>query len=69
MRPNIEHAVSLVTSYCSNPESVNWIAAKGILRYLKGTKHEKLRYMQNGHKDCHGYVTQIEQPIKIRYGQ
>lgn len=40
-RPDICFAVSSVSSFCSNPGEVHWIAAKRILRYLKGSKTMK----------------------------
>ncbi|XP_055527164.1 uncharacterized protein LOC129719780 [Wyeomyia smithii] len=54
-RPDISHAVSIVSSFCSNPGFAHWTAAKRILRYLKGTKHEKLTYRRNEDTDFYGY--------------
>uniref|UniRef100_A0A2N9EY29 CCHC-type domain-containing protein n=1 Tax=Fagus sylvatica TaxID=28930 RepID=A0A2N9EY29_FAGSY len=36
-RPNIAHAVGVVSRYMSNPRKQHWEAIKWILRYLKGT--------------------------------
>ncbi|XP_055523225.1 uncharacterized protein LOC129717372 [Wyeomyia smithii] len=46
-RPNISHAVSIVSSFCSDPGLPHWTAAKRILRYLKGTKNYKLTYRKD----------------------
>lgn len=43
-RPDICHALSVVSSFCENPGDAHWVAAKRILRYLKGTKDLKLVY-------------------------
>ena len=37
IRPNIAHAVEIVSWYLSNPGKEHWNAVKWILRYLKGT--------------------------------
>lgn len=47
-RPDISHAVSVVSSYCSDPGFAHLTAAKRILRYLRGTKACKLTYRKNG---------------------
>lgn len=36
-RPNISHAVSLVSRYMASPRREHWRAVKWIMRYLKGT--------------------------------
>jgi reverse transcriptase-like protein len=36
-RPDLAHAVSVVSRYLSNPRMVHWHAVKWILRYLRGT--------------------------------
>lgn len=36
-RPDISHAVSVVSRYMANPGKEHWQAVKWILRYLKGT--------------------------------
>ena len=36
-RPNLAHAVSVVSKYMVNPEKQHWDAVKWIFRYLKGT--------------------------------
>jgi hypothetical protein len=39
-RPDIAHAVGVVSRYMNNPGKENWEAVKWILRYLRGTaKH------------------------------
>lgn len=41
-RPDIMHAVSLLSQFNENPGPNHWKAAKRVLRYLKGTKSMKL---------------------------
>ena len=41
-RPDIAHAANLLSSFVENPGRRHWNAAKGCLRYLKGTKSEKI---------------------------
>ena len=36
-RPDIAHAVGVVSMYMNNPSKENWKALKWILRYLRGT--------------------------------
>ena len=43
-RPNIGHVVGVVSRYMSNPEREHRAAVKWILRYLKGTSSECLRF-------------------------
>ena len=43
-RPDLAHAVSLVSRYLSNAGKNHWVAAKWILRYLRGTTKEGLLY-------------------------
>eukprot|EP00253_Pinus_taeda_P004652 PITA_04652 len=41
-RPDIAHAVGVVSSYMNNPGKEHWMAVKWILRYLKGTTDQAL---------------------------
>lgn len=50
-RPDIAVAVSEVARYMSDPGPKHWIAAKRILRYLRGTSTLGLRY-RKGAKSC-----------------
>lgn len=43
-RPDIAHAVGVVSRYLSNPGRKHWEAVKWILRYLKGTSGLCLKY-------------------------
>jgi hypothetical protein len=36
MRPDIDHAVGVVSHFLSNPGKIHWNIVKWILRYLKG---------------------------------
>eukprot|EP00253_Pinus_taeda_P027936 PITA_27936 len=41
-RPDIAHAVGVVSRYMTNPGKEHWMAVKWILRYLKGTTDQAL---------------------------
>ena len=43
-RPDIAFAVGVVSRYMSNPGKKHWEAMKGIMRYLKATKHMCICY-------------------------
>ena len=42
IRPDIAHAVGVVSRYMNNPGKEHWMAVKWILRYLKGTTDQAL---------------------------
>ena len=46
-RPDIVHGVGLVSRYMEEPKSSHWLAAKRILRYLKGTLNFGMFYAKN----------------------
>ncbi|XP_056687490.1 secreted RxLR effector protein 161-like [Spinacia oleracea] len=46
-RPDIAHAVSMVSRYMSRPGKVHWEAVKWLLRYLKGTSNFWLEFGRN----------------------
>ena len=54
-RPDLAHAVGVVSRYMSNPGKRHWDAVRGILRYLRGTSELSLCY---GEQDMsvRGYV-------------
>lgn len=55
-RPDITHAVSVLSQFNNNFGTVHWNAAKRVLRYLKGTMHIKLHFQKtNTFKLC-GYA-------------
>ena len=41
-RPDIAHAVGVVSMYMNNPGKEHWMAVKWILRYLRGTMNQAL---------------------------
>ena len=41
-RPDIAHAVGVVSRYMKNPGKEHWMAVKWILRYLRGTTNQAL---------------------------
>jgi len=54
-RPDIAYAVSALSQYNTNFGKQHWIAAKRVLRYLKGTQTHCLRYKRSG-QDLVGYA-------------
>ena len=54
-RPNIAHAVGVVSRYMNNPGKEHWKALKGILKYLRGTTTKTL-YFGDSNIVLHGYV-------------
>ena len=46
-RPDISHAVGILSRFMSCPTDMHWEAAKHVLRYLKGAKHLGLRFTRN----------------------
>lgn len=57
-RPNISHAVSMVSFYMHNPGKEHWQAVRWILRYLQGTVDVGLKFERNKTSDqlLVGYV-------------
>ena len=56
-RPDINHAVSILAQFNDCHEDAHWVAAKRILRYLKGTVDYSLNYQKSddsieGHVDA-----------------
>ena len=47
-RPDICYAVELLARFSANPGQVHWIAAKRILRYLRGTMNLALTFTPQG---------------------
>jgi hypothetical protein len=43
-RPDIAHAVGMLSRFVSDPRTVHWQAAKSVLRYLSGTQNLGLLY-------------------------
>ncbi|CAA0813321.1 Uncharacterized mitochondrial protein AtMg00810 [Striga hermonthica] len=54
-RPDIGHAVGVVSRFMSKPGEAHWEAVKWILRYLRGTT-EKCLYFKKGDLKLQGYV-------------
>ena len=46
-RPDIAHAVGIVSKFLSNPENEHWEGVKWILRYLKGTSKMHLSFKRS----------------------
>ncbi|KAE8684638.1 Chitin elicitor receptor kinase 1 [Hibiscus syriacus] len=54
-RPDIAHAVGVVSRYMNNPGKVHWEAVKWILRYMRGTTDKALCF-KGGDTILTGYV-------------
>ena len=55
-RPNIAYVVKQVCQFTQNPQIAHLIAAKCILRYVKGTLHLGLRFYWCTHLHLRGYL-------------
>ena len=54
-RPDISHAMGVVSRYMNNPGKEHWMAVKGILRYLRGTTNQALCFGRSN-ISLQGYV-------------
>ena len=45
-RPDLSYAVDKLSHYLSEPRQQHWVVAKHILKYLRGTSHNELRYQK-----------------------
>ena len=54
-RPDIAFAVNTVAKYNSNPTMEHWKAVKRILRYLKGTSEQGIKYSKDSKENIIGY--------------
>ena len=54
-RPDITYAVSALSQFNTNYRQEHWIAAKIVLRYLKGTSGYELVYRKT-EKDLEGFI-------------
>ena len=55
-RPNISHAVSVVSRYMANPSKEHWNAVKWIFRYLTGTRDFGILFNKRASTEAVGYV-------------
>ena len=46
-RSDLSYAVGELSQYLSEPRQQHWVAAKHILKYLRGTSHYELRYQKS----------------------
>lgn len=54
-RPDLMYGVSLISRFMGNPTEQHWLAAKRILRYLKGTTGLGICYKKRGCKELIAY--------------
>ena len=55
-RPDISHAVSVVSRYMADPGKEHWNAVKWIFRYLTGTRDFSILFDQRASTEAVGYV-------------
>lgn len=55
-RPDIVHAVSIISRFMSDPSNLHFCAAKRILRYIKGTKNFGINYAKEENCSLIGYT-------------
>ena len=55
-RPDIWYVVIAMSQFMTKPRQRHWVAAKHILRYLRGTITYGLRYTSSGGLFLHGYA-------------
>jgi hypothetical protein len=55
-RPDICFAMNILSQFMVEPRQVHWIAAKHVLRYLKGTVEYELRYLGGDEVELQGYT-------------
>jgi hypothetical protein len=49
-RPDLAFTVGTLSKFNKNPGNQHWIAAKRVLRYLRGTSKDKLTFEKNSHE-------------------
>ena len=54
-RPDIPHAMGVVSKYMKNPRKEHWNALKWVLRYLRGTSDYCITFNNNNDSIC-GFV-------------
>ena len=55
-RPDIAHAVGVISKFSSSPTEPHLTAAKRVLRYLKGTASLAVKYQKSGNQTLIGYA-------------
>jgi hypothetical protein len=55
-RPDICYAVIAMSQFMTEPRQRHWVAAKHILRYLRGTITYAMKYTSSGDLFLHGYA-------------
>jgi hypothetical protein len=55
-KPNICYAMIAMSQFMTEPRQRHWVAAKHILRYLRGTITYDLRYTSSGGLFLYGYA-------------
>ena len=65
IRPDLSYAVGKLSQYLSEPRQQHWVAAKYILKYLKGTFHYELHYQKGEELGILVTVMQIGHLIRV----
>jgi hypothetical protein len=67
MRPDIAYATSILSQYLMDPSDDHWIAAKRVLRYLRGTKDFGLFFGKDDGDSVQGFSRGIKGQKIIGY--
>ena len=54
-RPDLAYAVNTLARFSSKPNRIHWVAAKRVLRYLKGTASHGIVFTKSDSGECLGY--------------
>jgi hypothetical protein len=55
-RPDICFSINTLSQFQVEPKHENWIVAKRVLRYIRGTLNYGLRYTSSGDIQLHGFT-------------
>jgi hypothetical protein len=55
-RSDVCFTVNTFSQYMVEPQQIQWVAAKRVLCYLKGTIHHGMRYVGDGELMMHAFV-------------
>ena len=58
-RPDLAYAVYTLARFSSKPNRSHWIAAKRVLRYLRGTANYGIAFTKSESGECLGYSCRL----------
>ena len=65
-RPDISHAVGVVSKYMKNPGKEHWNAVKWVLRYLRGTSGYCITFNSNSDSVCSFFYSDFTDDLDKR---